>query len=178
VPDFINRTGVDSIAVTIGNVHGKYAVDPPVLDFERLARTRGKTGIPLVLHGASGIPAGLVHQAIDLGVCKFNVNTEIRGAFMAVVRGRWKSTRCAIRLLIYCMEGKRTDHGHRSLSVQMVVAKMCSPLCRLPPVPCRPSSKRRCDSSREDHRVIAVALSMCNSKTAQKRPSNACNHSL
>ena len=78
---------MDFIAVTIGNVHGKYAVDPPVLDFDRLAKIREKTTVPLVLHGASGLPPALVHRAMDLGVSKFNVNTEVRGAYMDVVRG-------------------------------------------------------------------------------------------
>lgn len=78
VPDFIRRTGVDLIAVTIGNVHGKYAVSPPVLDFKRLAKIRQSTDVPLVLHGASGLPSDIVKKCISMGVCKFNVNTEVR----------------------------------------------------------------------------------------------------
>ena len=88
VPDFLERTGVDFIAVTIGNVHGVYAMNPPVLDIPRLAEIRAKTDVPLVLHGASGLPPSLVHETIRVGgICKFNVNTEVRAAAMAVVRG-------------------------------------------------------------------------------------------
>ena len=64
------------LAVTIGNVHGKYS-RPPSLDFPRLdeIRNNAPVGYPLVLHGASGLPKDLIVGAIQRGVCKFNVNT-------------------------------------------------------------------------------------------------------
>ena len=75
------------IAVTIGNVHGRYAMDPPVLDLPRLAQIRAATEVPLVLHGASGLPPELVHETIRIGgVCKFNVNTEVREAYLRVLK--------------------------------------------------------------------------------------------
>lgn len=67
--------------VTIGNVHGEYK-NPPRLDFDRLARIRSLIDIPLVLHGASGLPAWMISHSIQLGACKFNVNTEVRQAYM------------------------------------------------------------------------------------------------
>jgi len=79
--EFIRATGVDAIAVTIGNVHGEYK-SPPRLDFDRLERIRRLVQIPLVLHGASGLPPAMISQSIQLGVCKFNVNTEVRQAYM------------------------------------------------------------------------------------------------
>lgn len=79
--EFVNMTRVDSLAVTIGNVHGEYK-NPPRLDFDRLARIRSLIDIPLVLHGASGLPDWMISQSIQLGVCKFNVNTEVRQAYM------------------------------------------------------------------------------------------------
>jgi tagatose 1,6-diphosphate aldolase GatY/KbaY len=79
--DFVARAGVDSLAVCIGNVHGHYRGEP-ALDFERLERLRASVPIPLVLHGASGLPAPLVRRAIELGVCKLNVNTEVRDAYI------------------------------------------------------------------------------------------------
>jgi len=78
---FVQATGVDSLAVTIGNVHGEYK-SPPRLDFDRLARIRQLLSIPLVLHGASGLPPEMIGRSIQLGVCKFNVNTEVRQAYM------------------------------------------------------------------------------------------------
>ncbi len=79
--EFVRATQVDALAVTIGNVHGEYK-SPPRLDFPRLARIRQLIDIPLVLHGASGLPNAMISQSIQLGVCKFNVNTEVRQAYM------------------------------------------------------------------------------------------------
>lgn len=83
--DFVARTGVDMLAVCIGNVHGRYP-HPPQFDFERLAAIRTAVPLPLVLHGASGVPDDMVRRCIDLGVCKFNVNTEVRQAYVAALR--------------------------------------------------------------------------------------------
>lgn len=79
--DFVARTGVDALAVCIGNVHGHYRSEPQ-LDFDRLDAIRHIVAVPLVLHGASGLPEALVRRSIEAGVCKFNVNTEVRGAFV------------------------------------------------------------------------------------------------
>ncbi|RZM75355.1 class II fructose-bisphosphate aldolase [Leptolyngbya iicbica] len=78
---FVAASGVDFLAVTIGNVHGKYH-SAPRLDFDRLARVRQLLDIPLVLHGASGLPALMIQRSIELGVCKFNVNTEVRQRYL------------------------------------------------------------------------------------------------
>jgi ketose-bisphosphate aldolase len=77
---FVARTGVDAIAVAIGNVHG-ISARPVTLDFDRLAAIRARLDVPLVLHGASGLPAAQLSQAVALGVAKVNVNTELRRAF-------------------------------------------------------------------------------------------------
>jgi tagatose 1,6-diphosphate aldolase GatY/KbaY len=82
--EFVARTGVDTLAVCIGNVHGHYR-SAPQLDFARLERLRDAVPIPLVLHGASGLPAPMVRRAIELGVCKLNVNTEVRDAYLAAL---------------------------------------------------------------------------------------------
>lgn len=78
---FVAETGVSCLAVSIGNVHGTYA-EPPWLDWGRLARIREQTGAHLSLHGASGLAAGDLSRAIDLGVTKVNVNLELRQAYM------------------------------------------------------------------------------------------------
>jgi tagatose 1,6-diphosphate aldolase GatY/KbaY len=80
--DFVAATGVHSLAVCIGNVHGTYHT-PPDLDFDRLAAIAGRVTVPLVLHGTSGLPDSMITQAVDLGVCKFNVNTELRKACLS-----------------------------------------------------------------------------------------------
>ncbi|MBD1831022.1 class II fructose-bisphosphate aldolase [Microcoleus vaginatus GB1-A2] len=83
--EFIKETKVDFLAVTIGNVHGKYLSEPK-LDFPRLAKIRASVSVPLVLHGASGLPESMIHQCIQFGVSKFNVNTEVRQAYMDVLK--------------------------------------------------------------------------------------------
>jgi len=79
--DFVAATGVDTLAVCIGNVHGHYR-QPPLLDFSRLAEIALRVEVPLVLHGTSGLPQAMIGQAIAHGVCKFNVNTEVRSAYL------------------------------------------------------------------------------------------------
>jgi tagatose 1,6-diphosphate aldolase GatY/KbaY len=83
--EFVQQTKVDAIAVTIGNVHGEYK-SPPRLDFARLEKIRELVDIPLVLHGASGLPKEMIMQSMQLGVCKFNVNTEVRQAYMQALK--------------------------------------------------------------------------------------------
>lgn len=83
--EFVRETGADALAVCIGNVHGRYHGEPQ-LDFARLSAIRAAVQTPLVLHGASGLPAALVERAIALGVCKLNVNTEIREAYLGSLR--------------------------------------------------------------------------------------------
>lgn len=84
--EYIRRTGIDSLAVAIGSAHGLYQGEPK-LDFERLARIRDKVDIPLVLHGASGIPEAMLRKSIELGICKVNVATELKIAFSDAVKG-------------------------------------------------------------------------------------------
>ena len=81
VAKFLAATGVEALAVTVGNVHGRYAKSPPDLDWARLDAVRGEAGgVPLVLHGASGLPEDYLRRARAAGVAKFNVNTEVRAA--------------------------------------------------------------------------------------------------
>lgn len=82
---FISETGADALAICIGNIHGPYSRQPH-LDFDRLAAIRGAVSVPLVLHGASGLGETLVRCSIELGICKFNVNTEVREAYLDALR--------------------------------------------------------------------------------------------
>ncbi len=79
--------GVDFLAAGIGNIHGKYPANWAGLDFDALAAIQAKTpGMPLVLHGGTGIPADMIQKAISLGVSKINVNTECQLSFAAATR--------------------------------------------------------------------------------------------
>ena len=77
---FVNETGVTSLAVAIGTAHGIYKGEPK-LDFERLSEIRKVISIPLVLHGASGVPDEAVKDCIRRGISKVNFATELRIAF-------------------------------------------------------------------------------------------------
>ncbi|OCG37800.1 MULTISPECIES: tagatose bisphosphate family class II aldolase [unclassified Gilliamella] len=78
--DFIEKTGIDSLAIAIGTAHGLYKSEPK-LDFDRLSEIRSMVDIPLVLHGASGVPEKDVRECIKRGICKVNVATELKIAF-------------------------------------------------------------------------------------------------
>jgi len=107
--DFVQRTGVDSLAIAIGTSHGAYKFKgDPSLDFERLKQIQKLLPkFPLVLHGAStvlpefvnlcneyggnipgaqGVPEEMIRQAAQLGVCKVNIDTDLRLAMTAAIR--------------------------------------------------------------------------------------------
>ncbi len=82
---FVDETGVDALAVAIGSAHGFYRGEPK-LDLTLLQKIDETLGIPLVLHGGSGIPAPQIRGAVERGICKVNVATEIKNAFMKQVK--------------------------------------------------------------------------------------------
>lgn len=82
---FVELTGVDSLAVAVGSAHGLYRGEPE-LDFQRLQEIALRVDIPLVLHGASGIPDEAVKKAVALGISKVNIDTELRIAFVSSLR--------------------------------------------------------------------------------------------
>lgn len=83
--EFVKLTGVDSLAVSIGTAHGLYKSEPK-LDFERLDKIRALVDIPLVLHGASGVPYDSVQNAINKGICKVNIATELKMPFSSAIK--------------------------------------------------------------------------------------------
>ncbi len=79
--------GVDFLACGIGNIHGLYPDDWAGLSMDRLAEIKAKTGdLPLVLHGGTGIPTAMVQEAIDNGIAKINVNTDLQ---VAMAKATW-----------------------------------------------------------------------------------------
>ncbi|ELT44590.1 class II fructose-bisphosphate aldolase [Arthrobacter nitrophenolicus] len=85
VEDFVARTGAQLLAVAVGNVHGKYKGDPQ-LRWDVLQDIAVRTHIPLVLHGASGIPAEELVKAAAMNVGKVNFNTELRTGVLATLQ--------------------------------------------------------------------------------------------
>ena len=106
--EFVEKTGVDALAVAIGTSHGAYKFKAePKLDFERLELIREKVNVPLVLHGASSVPQWIIEKAVKygaeltgakgipeehikkaifLGIAKINIDTDLRLAFTATIR--------------------------------------------------------------------------------------------
>ena len=82
--EFATRTGVDALAVAVGNVHGFTPV-PVRLDLERLRAIAAATPVPLVLHGASGLPEEDLLGAVAAGVVKVNINAELRRAHLTAL---------------------------------------------------------------------------------------------
>lgn len=78
---FVESTGINALAVAIGSAHGFYKNEPK-LDLERLSNIRAAIDVALVLHGGSGIPHPSLQQAIQRGICKINLATEIKNIFM------------------------------------------------------------------------------------------------
>lgn len=86
----VEQTNVDSLAIAIGTAHGMYKEDPK-LDFDRLEKIASMVDIPLVLHGASGVPSADVQRCIDLGIAKVNVATELKIAYSDSLKEVMKS---------------------------------------------------------------------------------------
>jgi tagatose 1,6-diphosphate aldolase GatY/KbaY len=111
--DFVDLSGADCLAVSIGNVHGTYR-DPPALDWDRLEAIRSSVSVPLSLHGASGVPDAMVRRSIATGVAKINVNTELRTAYLDATGETLPSVLAGSRL--------NALHAAQSVAVERVVA--------------------------------------------------------
>jgi ketose-bisphosphate aldolase len=82
---FVTETGVDWLAVAVGNMHGFYR-GSPAIDIDRIREIAKVTDVPLVLHGSSGIPASQLQAAIRAGITKVNLATEIKQRFMVTLK--------------------------------------------------------------------------------------------
>ncbi len=83
--EFVQRTKVNALAVSVGNAHGRYKREPK-LDFDRIEQLAKATQIPLVLHGGSGLPDDALRTAIQLGICKLNYYTEMAMAAFGTIK--------------------------------------------------------------------------------------------
>ena len=99
--DYCKRTGVDSLAVAVGNAHGDYKF-PPKLDFERIQSIADKTKLPLVLHGGSGLSDSDFQIAVQKGICKVNIFTDIDKAGKAgIEQGLQAGVKTMMNLIPY-----------------------------------------------------------------------------
>lgn len=116
---FVKETGVDLLAISAGVMHGVTASAPLPLAIDRIRQIRDVVGVPLVLHGASGVPTDDVRQAILAGVHKLNADTDLRHAFRAGIERMWaqgdRQLEAAMaegrRLMIDATIGKMREFG-------------------------------------------------------------------
>ncbi len=99
--DFVEKTGVDCLAVAVGNAHGDYKF-PPKLDFDRISEISQLTGVPLVLHGGSGLSDLDFREAARRGICKVNIFTDIdRAGKIGIENGLSAGARFISDLIAY-----------------------------------------------------------------------------
>lgn len=87
---YCRESGIDFLAPALGSVHGPYKGDP-VLDFDRMKEISDKVNLPLVLHGGTGIYDEQIRRAIECGICKININTELQQVWTEGVRNKLNS---------------------------------------------------------------------------------------
>lgn len=105
---YVNSTGIDALAIAVGNAHGIYK-GTPTLDFTRLVEIAKASTVPIVLHGCSGIPDEAIKKAVSLGVAKINVNTEIStGAVIGARQFLANNTEKGVRFEAVLMDARHT----------------------------------------------------------------------
>jgi ketose-bisphosphate aldolase len=105
VLDFVQRTGVNLLAVAVGNVHG-LNLDPNI-DFPLLKKIEAICPVPLVLHGASGIPDEQIAQMVDNGVVKINVASDLRTAFIQSAGKSYEADPDRFDLVNVCLDAEK-----------------------------------------------------------------------
>ena len=112
---FVAETGVDTLAISVGVVHGVPLAEPAPLALERVAEIREVVPVPLVLHGASGVPEDEVRAAIGIGVHKLNADTDLRQEFRRGIEATWAQGDRQLEEAMAC---------GRELMVEATMAKM------------------------------------------------------
>lgn len=82
---FVEETGIDSLAIAVGTAHGIYK-GVPKIDFDRIKEIDQRVQVPLVLHGSSGVDYESLKKAVEMGICKINIDTDIRATFAKAVQ--------------------------------------------------------------------------------------------
>jgi fructose-bisphosphate aldolase class II len=99
--DFVRKSGADALAVAVGNAHGDYKF-PPKLDFDRISVISEKTGLPLVLHGGSGLSDFDFQESARRGICKVNIFTDLdRAGKTGIEEGLKQGARYVTELIPY-----------------------------------------------------------------------------
>lgn len=109
--DFVERTGIDSLAISIGNSHGFYKC-VPAIHLDVLKAIREKVSIPLVLHGASGLSDEVVRQCVAQGISRINFCTELRDSFSKTVKDCLRQDPTVVDPKKYLGPAKEAFHDH------------------------------------------------------------------
>lgn len=105
--EYVRNTGADALAVAVGNAHGDYKF-PPKLDFDRISAIAEKTGVPLVLHGGSGLSDSDFREAAKRGICKVNIFTDLdRAGKVGIENGLRHGAAFASSLIPYEIEAMK-----------------------------------------------------------------------
>ena len=105
--DFVQKTGLDALAVAVGNAHGDYKF-PPKLDFDRISIISDLTQVPLVLHGGSGLSDDDFREAARRGICKVNIFTDLDKAGKAgIEKGLQSGASTIMQLIPYAIEAMK-----------------------------------------------------------------------
>lgn len=99
---FVEQTGIDALAISVGTAHGVYLVRQPKVDMQRLRAIRENTPVHLVLHGGSGVPAQMIHDAIRLeggGISKVNIATDLEQSLLAALGREERMTNAECKAL-------------------------------------------------------------------------------
>ena len=111
--DYVKKTGIDALAIAVGNAHGDYKF-PPKLDFERISVISERTGLPLVLHGGSGLSDDDFREAVKRGICKINIFTDLdKAGKNGVARGLEEGAASMCSLIPYEIEAMKAVVGEK-----------------------------------------------------------------
>ena len=121
--EFVEKTNVDALAVSIGTAHGVYPVKNPKIDFDRLRKIREMVKIPLVLHGGTGLSEDCIHNAVNIpngGISKLNVATELELALLEAIGKKNRLTPDEIENLSDTEIQKSRDAVKKAVKEKMV----------------------------------------------------------
>lgn len=114
---FVEASGCDALAVSVGTAHGVYPAGGPTIDFARLSAIRAAIGAtPIVLHGGSGLPADLVARAVSLpggGISKMNIATDFEQALLTAMNGAGRMTSAALDAVDPDLRARGLEAVHR-----------------------------------------------------------------
>lgn len=119
---FVQQTGIDALAVSVGTAHGVYKVRQPKVDLQRLRAIRTNTDVHLVLHGGSGVPPHMIQDAIRLeggGISKVNIATDLEQALLATLGREERMTNAECKALSADEIDKARDAVHATVIEKM-----------------------------------------------------------